>query len=173
MDPLIISTLAVVLLIAVGTDIRQSRIPNWLTFPAAGCGLALHGWIDGVSGVVFSLIGCVIGLGIFLALHVAGVIGAGDVKLMAAVGSMLGPYGVVVASVLTIMVGGVYALAAMAYQWGIAGTGRKLFASAQGALLMGGASWAQELRLPFRLRYGVAIAGGTLLFQTGFHPFGG
>lgn len=170
---MIVWILIVVLAVAVATDIRESRIPNWLTFPAVACGLALHGWMNGLSGVVFSLIGCVVGLGLFLALHVAGVIGAGDVKLMAAVGSMLGPYGVMVASVLTMMVGGVYALAAMAYQWGIAKTGRKLILAVQGALLTGGANWSQELRLPFRLRYGLAIAGGTLLFQTGLHPFGG
>jgi hypothetical protein len=61
----------------------------------------------------------------------------------------------------------------MCYQWGITATGRKLAIATHGALLSGQAEeWTQELRLPFNLRYGLAIVGGTLLFLLGLHPFG-
>ena len=165
--------LAAVLVTAMCTGLRSSRIPNWLTFPAMGVALLAHAWLGGLQGALFSLAGLGTGLGLFLILYVPGSIGAGDVKLMAAVGAIMEPYGALLSGLLAIMVGGVYALGAMCYQWGFATTGRKLVYATQGALLMGGKAWVQELKLPFRLRYGLAVAGGTLLFILGLHPFGG
>ena len=165
--------LSVVLGTAVVTDLRSSRIPNWLTYPAMVVGVCAHMWMNGMAGMVYSLAGLGAGLGLFLILHLSGNIGAGDVKLMAAVGALIGPYGALLSGLLAIVVGGVYALSAMCYQWGFVATGRKLASVTQGALLTGGKVWAQELQLPFRLRYGLAVAGGTLLFQLGLHPFRG
>ena len=165
--------LTVILVTAMGTDLRSSRIPNWLTFSAMGFALVAHAWLGGFPGELFSLAGLGTGLGLFLILHVTGSIGAGDVKLMAAVGALIGPYGALLSGLLAMLVGGIYALGAMCYQWGLLGAGRKLVSATHGALLTGGSGWARELQLPFRLRYGFAVAGGTLLFQSGLHPFGG
>ncbi len=165
--------LTAVLAGAMYTDFRSSRIPNWLTFPAAAAAPVVHLWLGGFEGLVFSLLGLSVGLGLFLLLYISGSIGAGDVKLMAAVGAMIGPSGALASGVLAILVGGLYALGAMAWQWGWMLTGRKLAGSFKTAWLTGGKAWAQELTLPFRLRYGFAIAGGTLLFQLGLHPFVG
>ena len=173
MESAIVVLLTVVLVTAIGADLRSSRIPNWLTFPAMGFALVTHAWLGGLQGAIFSLAGLGAGLGLFLLIHLSGSIGAGDVKLMAAVGAIMGPYGALLSGLLAIMVGGLYALGAMCYQWGFDTTGRKLASAAQGALRTGGKVWAQELQLPFRLRYGLAVAGGTLLFQLGLHPFGG
>jgi Flp pilus assembly protein protease CpaA len=90
---------------------------------------------------------------------------------MAAVGAFVGPFGALVCAWLTIVVGGFYALGAMGYQWGVAAAGRKLVDAAYGAILSGGTAWTRELQLPFRLRYGLAVAAGTLLYQLGLHPF--
>lgn len=165
--------LAAVLMTAMWIDLRSSRIPNWLTFPAMGVALLGHAWFGGVSEAIFGLAGLGAGLGLFLILYVTGSIGAGDVKLMAAVGALIGPSGALISAVLAILVGGVYALGAMCFQWGLIGAGRKLVSATWGVLLVGRKGWTQELALPFRLRYGLAIAGGTLLFQLGLHPFGG
>lgn len=173
MESAIVVLLTVVLVTAMCTDLRSSRIPNWLTFPAMGVALLAHAWLAGFPGALFSLAGLGAGLGLFFILYVTGSIGAGDVKLMAAVGAMVGPYGALLSGLLAIVVGGVYALGAMCYQWGFATTGRKLVYATHGAFLIGGKAWTQELALPFRLRYGLAVAGGTLLFQLGLHPFGG
>jgi prepilin peptidase CpaA len=172
MDQTMFVVLIGVLVPSMYTDLRSSRIPNWLTFSIMGFALVGHAWLGGIQGALFSLAGLGAGLGLFLILYVTGSIGAGDVKLMAAVGAMVGPYGALVSGLLAIMVGGLYALGAMCYQWGFVATGRKLASAAHGALLTGGKVWAQELQLPFRLRYGLAVAGGTLLFQLGLHPFG-
>ena len=173
MEPGMIVALAVVLVTAIGTDLRSSRIPNWLTFSAMGFALVVHAWLGGMHEAIFSLAGLGTGLGLFLALYVTGSIGAGDVKLMAAVGALVGPYGALLSGLLAIVFGGVYALGAMCYQWGFVTTGRKLVHAAQGFFLTRGKACGQELALPFRLRYGLAVAGGTLLFLLGLHPFGG
>lgn len=173
MDSVIVVALMIVLLIAVVTDLRSSRIPNWLTFPAMGFALAGHAWLGSMHGVLFSLVGLGTGLGLFLLIYLAGGIGAGDVKFMAAIGAFVGVYGVLSCAWLAMVVGGVYAIAAMCYQWGLASAGQRLVSAAYGVVLVGGSAWTRELALPFKLRYGLAIAGGTLLFQLGLHPFGG
>ncbi len=94
-------------------------------------------------------------------------------KLMSGVGAMLGPYGTVVTVLLTIICGGVYAIFAMWYHWGFAATGHKLVCAIKSVVQFRPEAWAHELKLPFRLRYGLAITGGTLLFLSGLHPFGG
>ncbi len=173
MEPLMI-LLAAVLLTATGTDLRKGRIPNWLTFSAMGLALSFHAWLGGFPGILFALAGLGVGLGFFLLLYASGSIGAGDVKLMASIGAILGAYGAVETGILAICVGGVYALGAMCYQWGFLNTGRKLVHAIHGAVLTGSAAaFSHELALPFTLRYGIAIAGGTLLFALGLHPFGG
>lgn len=158
---------------ALVTDVRSSRIPNWLTFPAMLFACLSHTWFNGISGLLFCIAGAGTGFGLFLMLYATGTIGAGDVKFMAAIGAIIGAYGAFTSALLTIMVGGVYALGAMIYQWGFVDTGRKMINAVQGTVLIGSASFSRELALPFRLRYGVAIAGGTLLFSLGLHPFGG
>jgi len=173
MDAAIVVLLAVVLISVAYTDVRSSRIPNILTFTAMGMGSITHACLTGSQGLLFSLEGLGVGLGIFLLLYASGGVGAGDVKLMGAVGSIVGPYGALISGLMAFLIGGVYALGAMCYQWGIAATGRKLVSATQGAILSGGHSFSHELRLPFHLRYGLAIVGGTLLFTFGLHPFGG
>ena len=172
MDALLVALLMAVLVTATYTDLRSSRIPNLLTFTAMGTGPVAHACLAGFQGIFFSLEGLAVGLGLFFLLYVPGGLGAGDVKLMGAVGAMVGPYGAFISGLLAILVGGAYAVTAMCYQWGIAGTGRKMAHALQG-VLSGGEGWTQELKLPFHLRYGLAIVGGTLLFLLGVSPFGG
>lgn len=165
--------LAIVLLLAVYLDIRTSRIPNWLTFTAMGSALLAHILLEGVQGAVFSLSGLVTGLALFLPFYFFGDMGAGDVKLMGAVGAIIGPYGAGICSILAILVGGIYALATMFYEWGVGATARKLASTAFRTLFVPGTHWEDDLKLPYHLRYGLAIASGTLLFRLGLHPFGG
>jgi len=173
MDSALVVALMIVLLIAVVTDLRSSRIPNWLTFSAMGFALAGHAWLGGMQGFIFSLAGLGTGLGLFFLIYLAGGIGAGDVKLMAAIGAFVGVYGVLSCAWIAMIMGGLYAIGAMGYQWGVAAAGQRLVYAAYGAVLVGGSAWSRELALPFKLRYGLAIAAGTLLFELGLHPFGG
>jgi prepilin peptidase CpaA len=162
------------LFLAVYHDIRTSRIPNWLTFAAMGSGVLAHLLLEGVEGSIFSVSGLGMGLVLFLAFYMFGDMGAGDVKLMAAVGAMVGPYGAFITGILALMVGGVYAFGAMCYQWGVRETAARLVAEAHRIVfLRDPLGMGDGLKLPFHLRYGVAIASATLLFRFGLHPFGG
>ena len=173
MESVLVAALVIVLMTTAVFDLRSSRIPNWLTFPSICFALSAHACFGGMNGVLFSLAGLGTGLGLFFLIYLAGGIGAGDVKLMAAIGAFVGLYGVLSCAWLAIIVGGVYAIAAMCYQWGLTATGKRLVYAAYGAILVGGTGWMKEFQLPFKLRYGFAIAAGTLLFLGGIQPFGG
>src|SRR4029450_7457447 len=94
-----ISTLASILCVAVMSDLRTHRIPNVLCAGAFGTGLILQTMLFGLAGLVDGVGGAVVGLLILLPLYAIGGMGAGDVKLMAAVGTFLGLSGAPVAGV--------------------------------------------------------------------------
>lgn len=85
--------------VALVTDLRSWRLPNWLTVSAFFGGLAFHlalGWFDrGWSGALdhlgFSLGGFAIGFGILFVAWLIGSASAGDAKLLGAIGAWLGP----------------------------------------------------------------------------------
>ena len=84
---------AVVLLTSVAafTDVRTRRIPNWLTVSATAAAVLYYAIAHQLPGVLFSLAGFGAGFGILLTLWMIGGGGGGDVKLMGALGAMLGP----------------------------------------------------------------------------------
>ncbi len=77
--------------VACGWDLRTRRIPQTLTLGGALCGLAFHllsgGWNAGVGSVT----GWAVGIAIFFVPFALGGLGAGDVKLLGAIGAWLGP----------------------------------------------------------------------------------
>ena len=148
-------------LVATVVDIRERRIPNLLTgsMAAVGVALAAAGW-SGVS-VGASLAGMLAGLLLMLPGHALGATGAGDVKIMAAVGAVLGVHVIVNAFLFTALAGGVLAIAVAIrrrrLRTTLSGTSR-LIASPGGA--------RQELQgaaKASRFAYGPAIAIGSLL----------
>jgi prepilin peptidase CpaA len=102
--------LAAGVVVATVVDLRTRRIPNVLTasMAAAGVGIAAAG-LSGVS-VWAAGLGLIVGLALMLPGHVLGATGAGDVKLMAAIGSLVGPVLVVKAVLFTLVAGGVLAV---------------------------------------------------------------
>ena len=104
------------LTLACVTDLRARRIPNVLTGTAAIGAVLFHlvtgGWL--LAG--WSVLGLVVGTLLFLPMFALRGMGAGDVKLLAAVGAWLGPGRVVTAALATSIVGGLLALlVALAY----------------------------------------------------------
>jgi prepilin peptidase CpaA len=101
---------AVLVLIAGACDIRSRRIPNWLTLSGACAGLALQAATGGWNGFKFSAMGMLLGFGAYLALYCLRAMGAGDVKLMAAAGAIVGPAGWIAVFVATAIAAGLLSL---------------------------------------------------------------
>jgi prepilin peptidase CpaA len=91
-------------------DVRTRRIPNRVTGTAVVAGLLLHGIVGGWSGLEESALAALIAGGIFLLFCLSGGMGAGDVKLMAAVGSIAGLSPLRLLIISTAVFGGVLAL---------------------------------------------------------------
>jgi prepilin peptidase CpaA len=106
------ATAAVILvaLAASAFDVHQRRIPNLLTVTVgvAGCFVQLAS--GGLGGAVSSLAGAGVGFALFFPLFALGGMGAGDVKLMAALGAWLGPEGAVWTALYAAIAGGVMAI---------------------------------------------------------------
>jgi prepilin peptidase CpaA len=80
-----------VLAAAASVDLRQRRIPNWMTLGLIVTGLA-QSLIDGrLATPAVSMLGLAAGFSLLFVLFALGAVGAGDVKLMAGVGAWLGP----------------------------------------------------------------------------------
>jgi prepilin peptidase CpaA len=87
-------------------DLRWRRIPNWLTLGSALVGLALNVWLYGAAGGLTTLGGLALGLALLLPFYVLRAVGAGDVKLLAALGALLGPQALVSVGLYGAVVGG-------------------------------------------------------------------
>lgn len=91
-------------------DLRNRRIPNGLTLAAACLAIGFHLAIGGGTGALRSVAGFAVGFGLFLPLFVLGGMGAGDLKLIAAIGAWLGPAGAAWAVLYSAVAGGVMAV---------------------------------------------------------------
>lgn len=101
---------AVVSGIAGWTDWRSRRIPNWLTVPGLVAGIAYNAAAFGWAGAKTSLLGAGLGLGLLLPFVAIRSFGAGDWKLVGAMGAILGPSRLLVVLLGTILVNGILAL---------------------------------------------------------------
>jgi len=72
-------------------DWRSRRIPNWLTVPGLLIGVGTHSVLTGWHGTLFALEGAALALVLLIPLVLLRALGAGDWKLMGAVGAFLGP----------------------------------------------------------------------------------
>src|SRR4051812_46037370 len=88
-------------------DVRYRRIPNAFVLAALASGLLMNGILSGWGGLASSVEGCLLAFGMMLLLHLFGAMGAGDVKLFAAVGSVVGVGLVVPTFAVVVLTGGV------------------------------------------------------------------
>jgi prepilin peptidase CpaA len=106
-NQVLITVMLALLAIALLSDVRERRIPNQLVVSGLLLGLAGHAWLAGFGGLMFAVSGSLVGLLCLLPFHISGGLGAGDVKLMAMCGAFLGPLQVGMASIASLLVGGV------------------------------------------------------------------
>ncbi len=95
---------------AVVTDLRSRRISNRLTYSLMALGLLANGIAGGWDGLRSSIFGWLLGAALLVVPCLLGAIGAGDVKLLAAIGALKGPEFVLLAAVYTALAGGALAI---------------------------------------------------------------
>ena len=110
-DPVVVAAVAGCGSASAVIDLRIRRVPNKLTLGIAALGVLIAVTNTGAVSVGAAFAGLGVGLAIMLPSHIIGATGAGDVKLFAALGTLLGPWGIVTAFVYTAIAGGVLALA--------------------------------------------------------------
>ena len=105
--------------IAVACDVRERRIPNWLTFPALGLAVAYAAATEGAAGAAASILGAGVALGILLPLYSLGWLGAGDVKAMTVIGALWGAGVFIPVTAWAFGLGGVIAIAWISIRGGL------------------------------------------------------
>ncbi len=163
--------LLAVLITACAFDLRRSRIPNWLVLAGITTGVSLHTYFAGLPGFASSLVGMAVGNCILLPFYLVKIhghrlMGAGDVKLMAAVGAFLGPMNTLLAAGLTLGAGTVAGLAYLFWHGLLARHLQRYWLTLKSLLVTG--QWIYQAPdkddiAMRRFPYSLAIAAGTLL----------
>ena len=165
---LLLAGLTLGLLAAAITDVRESRIPNWVTFSLAGFGIGVQCWEHGWGGLLFSLEGLMVGLACLLFFYVMGGMGAGDVKLLGAIGAILGPGQVLYVFAFTAILGGFYSVALLSNQGGVGYACervRHFLATLQFTRTLPGGNDSEAPTAP-KLRYALVLGLGTMMTQA-------
>lgn len=169
MDSVIFATLSIMLAVCMYTDYRYRRIPNDITFPSMLLALGYHSFTSGTAGFVSSGAGLLLGIALLIIPFLLGGMGAGDAKLMGAIGAFTGPIGILYVFIYTAIAGGLYAFLLLLFN-------RKFRTSfiAKHAptlqLFVLTRKWIPDEN-PFvenspKLCYGLAIAAGAYLYIT-------
>jgi prepilin peptidase CpaA len=152
-------------------DVRYRRIPNPFVIATLISGLTMNVFFAGAAGAVASLGGCVLAFLLMFMLHVFGGMGAGDVKLFAAIGSVIGAHLVLPAFLVVVLTGGLLALVSV-IRSGIFTTTMHRVLQILVGLLPG---WQMpKFAIPadrkLTIPYGAAITIGAIIATAIFHP---
>lgn len=157
-------------IIATYMDVRYRRIPNKLVLVTLIAGLALNSFFGGWNGLLLSLAGSALAFALMFIFHVFGTMGAGDVKLFAAIGAVFSSALVLRAFLVVAITGGILAICKMVYARRARATMSHVLLFFYG-LLPG--QKVPRFELPedprFTLPYGVAICGGSFIAFLLFH----
>src|SRR5215831_9740817 len=102
--------LLIVVLAAAVYDVRYRRIPNWISVGGIALGVLSNSLRHGIPGLLFALTGFAVGFGVYLLLYLIHAMGAGDVKLMGAIGALVGWQTWIAIFVIAAILGGIMAM---------------------------------------------------------------
>ena len=134
-------------------DVRYRKIPNAISFMLMGAGLTAHFLANGWPGFLNAFFGLAIGCAFFLLFYLFKMMGAGDVKLMAGIGAIIGNKFIASAIVLTVLCGGVLALFYLL----------AFYHSRKKQDKVGSANIYKEYAQKKSVPYGIAIVMGTII----------
>jgi prepilin peptidase CpaA len=152
-------------------DVRYRRIPNAFVLATLISGLTINLAMGGWTGALNSIGGCVLAFILMFILHVFGAMGAGDVKLFAAIGSVIGAQLVLPTFVVVVLTGGLLALVSILRSGVFSTTMHRVLQILVGLL----PGWPMpKFSVPADRRltipYGAAITIGAIIATAIFHP---
>jgi prepilin peptidase CpaA len=162
-------TLLILIVICLYTDLRERRIYNLVVLPVAALGVLVNSLQHGLAGLESSIAGLGLGVALFILPFAMGGLGAGDVKLLGAIGALKGASFVLYAAMGTALSGGVIALGFLLYQRRLMKTVKRLCLAILFLFDRSGKGCLQSLELlekePYNnlFPYGAAIFLGVLL----------
>lgn len=151
-------------------DVRYRRIPNAFVLATLAAGIAINAIFTGFAGVMASVGGCALGFGLMFMLHVFGAMGAGDVKLFAAIGAVTGAHLVLPTFIVVILTGGLLAVVSVIRAGILMTTLHRVLQIFVG--MLPGWQMPQFAVPPDRkhtIPYGVAITMGSIISIAIFH----
>jgi prepilin peptidase CpaA len=165
----IVCFLCIALILAAVNDLRFRKIPNLLNFSVIAFSFFYHCWFHGIRGLIFSASGMLLGVALLIGPYLLGGMGAGDAKLMGAVGAALGPKGVFISFLYSAIVGGFYAgILLLVYRTHTRAIIVNMITGIKSLVYT--RQWAPESTEHYekspRLCYGLAIALGTITYMA-------
>src|SRR5437879_4642008 len=148
------------------TDWRSRRIPNWITVPGLVLGVVVNSLASGWPGAKAAVLGALLGVALLLPFVLIKSLGAGDWKLVGALGAFLGPGPLVTVLVVAIFVAGVMAMALIIYKrrvrQALRNVGRIL--AALFTLRLPASDLSLENPESLKIPFGVAVAFAVVLY---------
>lgn len=147
-------------------DWRSRKIPNWLTVPAAALGILANTLAMGWAGTKTSLLGLGLGLALLLPFVLVRSLGAGDWKLVGAVGAFVGPRNLLAVLFAAILIAGLMAVALIIWKKRVGQTLRNM-AHMLGALFslhLPGPEVSLDSQQSLKIPFGVAAAFAVILY---------
>ncbi len=165
MKPGIIGLTVALALVAGVMDWRSRRIPNWLTVPGFFVGLIANTVFSSWSGAKSSLLGAGLGLLLLLPFVLIRSLGAGDWKLVGALGAFLGPRNLLNVLLVTILLAGVMALALIVWKGRLQQTLRNILhiLGAFFSFHLPGPEVSLDSQQSLKIPFGVAVAAAVVL----------
>jgi prepilin peptidase CpaA len=150
-------------------DVRYRRIPNPFVVATFLAGVAMNAIFGGLHGAYTSLAGCGLAFVLMFMLHIFGAMGAGDVKLFAAIGAVTGAHLVLPTFLIVVLTGGLLAIVSMLRAGIVMRTMHRVLQIFVGML----PGWQMpKFAVPadrrYTIPYGVAITLGSLISITIF-----
>ena len=125
-DTINIYVLFTLIILAMFFDLTQKKIPNLITFPVIIWALLSYTVFGGFEGIKFTIFGFVVGFVLYLIPFILGGMGAGDVKMMAAIGALMGWLFIVKTAIASGLVGGVMVIIYLIYKKQFVSTFKKI-----------------------------------------------
>lgn len=151
-------------------DVRYRRIPNPFVLATLAAGVAMNAIVEGSQGLYSSVTGCGLAFVLMFLLHIFGAMGAGDVKLFAAIGAVIGAHLVVPTFLVVVLTGGLLAVVSVVRAGTVVTTMHRVLLIFVGML----PGWqmpkfAVPVDRKYTIPYGVAITLGSIISTAIFH----